>query len=76
MRIFIFKSETRPGLCAYAADQAGSQLPGNHGPWTVTGVVGANSAMPHKVSREAIEQAIDAHGFQMWRLAQRADTHA
>jgi hypothetical protein len=76
MRMYIFKSETRPGLCAFAADQAGSRLPDQHGPWTVTGVVGPTSAMPHNISREAIEQAIDAHGFQMWRLAQPADARA
>ena len=76
MRMYIFKSETRLGLCAFAADPAGSQLPGNHGPWTVTGIVGPNSAPPHKMSRATIEQAIHAHGFQMWRLAKRAEARA
>ena len=68
MRIYIFKSETKAGLQAFAADQAGSQLPRNHGPWTATGVVGMNSAPPHNISRETIEAAIAEHGFQMWRV--------
>ena len=53
MRIYIFKSETTGGLQAFAGDLRGSRLPQNHGPWTATG---------------AIEEAIDAEGFQLWRL--------
>ena len=40
MRIYIFKSETRKELRAFAADLAGSKLPQNHGPWTATGAIG------------------------------------
>ena len=68
MRIFIFKSETKAGLQAFAGDQAGSMLPRNHGPWTAVGVVGTTSAPPHNISRETIEAAIEAQGFQMWRV--------
>ena len=39
MRIYIFKSETRRGLRAFAGDPAGSKLPNQHGPWTPIGVV-------------------------------------
>ena len=39
MRIYIFKSETRKELRAFAGDPGGSKLPSQHGPWTVTGVV-------------------------------------
>jgi hypothetical protein len=73
MRIFIFKSETRAGLCAFAGDQSGNTLPKSHGPWTATGVVAANSAPPHRISRAAIEKAIEEQGFQLWRLAKKAD---
>jgi len=73
MRIFIFKSETRKGLLAFAGDPAGSKLPQGHGPWTVTGVVGADRAPPHNFSRDAIEQAIDGAGFQLWRLSKKTD---
>ena len=68
MRIYIFKSETKSGLQAFAGDQSGNTLPERHGPWTVTGVVGATSAPPHKMSRDTIEQAIASEGFQLWRL--------
>lgn len=67
MRLYIFRSETKPALNAFAADERGSMLPQNHGPWKVTGVVGATSAPPHNISRTTIEEAIGAHGFQLWR---------
>jgi hypothetical protein len=34
MRIYIFKSETRQELRAFAGDPVGSKLPQQHGPWT------------------------------------------
>ena len=76
MRIYIFKSETKPGLQAFAGDEAGSMLPQNHGPWTATGVVGLTSAPPHRISRETIEAAIGTQGFQMWRLSKKAEAPA
>ena len=76
MRIYIFKSETKPGLQAFAGDEAGSMLPRNHGPWTATGVVGANSTPPHNISRDTIEAAIGSQGFQMWRVKKAAEASA
>ena len=46
MRFFIFKSETTKELRAFAGDEAGTRLPDNHGPWTVTGVVAAEAKPP------------------------------
>jgi hypothetical protein len=69
MRIYIFKSEARKGLQAFAGDLAGSKLPAQHGPWTATGAIGPEKAPPYKFSRAAIEEAIDAQGFQLWRMA-------
>jgi hypothetical protein len=68
MRIYIFKSETRKELRAFAGDLSGSKLPQQHGPWTVTGVVRSEAAPPHRFSRAAIELAISNAGFQLWRL--------
>ena len=76
MRLFIFKSETRSGLQAFSGDQSGNVLPKNHGPWTVTGVVGEGNALPHNISRSTIEEAIGTHGFQMWRLPKKAEASA
>ena len=73
MRIYIFKSETRKELRAFAGDLAGSKLPQQHGPWTVTGVVRPEGNPPHKFSRVAIERAINAEGFQLWRLSVKAE---
>ena len=72
MRIYIFKSETRKELRAFASDPAGVKLPKQHGPWTVTGIVGPESAPPHNMSRDAIEKALAAEGFQMWRMKKEA----
>ena len=71
MRIYIFKSETTRGLRAFAGDPAGSKLPENHGPWSVTGVVADNKAPPHKLSREVIERAIADEDFSYGGSARR-----
>jgi len=76
MRIYMFKSETRRQLHAFAGDPMGTKLPQHHGPWTVTGVIGSERAPPHQFSREAIEQAIEAEGFQLWRLAPKHEGRA
>jgi len=76
MRIFIFKSETRADLHAFAGDLRGSRLPAQHGPWTVTGAVGPDSAPPHNFSREALEKAIEGEGFQLWRFRKKAEADA
>jgi hypothetical protein len=76
MRIYIFKSETRKGLQAFAGDLAGSRLPQQLGPWTATGAVGPDNAPPHNFSRDAIEHAIDGQGFQLWRLTKKAAAQA
>ena len=72
MRMYIFKSETTKDLRAFAGDPAGAKLPGNHAPWTATGVVRADEPPPHTLSRETIEKAIESEGFQLWRLRQKA----
>lgn len=71
MRIYVFKSETRKELHAFAGDPGGDKLPRQHGPWTATGVVAADRAPPHRFSRDAIEKAIDAEGFQLWRVREK-----
>lgn len=76
MRIFIFKSEAKNALHAFAGDESGSALPPNHGPWTVTGVIGPKAVPPHGIARETVEQAIATHGFQMWRLAKKVTADA
>jgi hypothetical protein len=73
MRIYVFKSETTERLRAFASDPDVHKLPYQHGPWTATGAIASGSAPPHKFSRAAIEKAIDAKGFQLWRLRDRAE---
>ena len=68
MRLYIFKSETTRQLRAFTGDVAGEKLPEGHAPWTVTGIVGNDAPPPHNLSREVIEQAIGATGYQLWRL--------
>jgi hypothetical protein len=68
MRIFMFKSDAKGGLCAFAGDSEGSKLPQQHGPWHATGVIRPDKDPPHNFSRSAIEKAIDDQGFQLWRI--------
>lgn len=76
MRIYIFKSETRKGLHAFAADLMGSRLPQQHGPWIATGAIGPGNAPPYNLSRDAIEEGIESEGFQLWRLGKKAEARA
>jgi len=75
MRIYVFKSETRRELHAFTGDPGGSKLPTQHGPWTVTGIVAADKAPPHKFSRARIEEAIQGEGFQLWRLSKKTNVN-
>jgi hypothetical protein len=68
MNIYIFKSEAKAELCAFAGDAEGSKLPDQFRPWHATGVVSAGKALPHKISRSTVEDAIGAQGFQLWRF--------
>lgn len=68
MRLFMFESETTTDLRAFAADSSGSKLPERLGPWHSTGVVRPDRDPPHRLSRAAIEKAIAADGFQLWRM--------
>ncbi|HZN28214.1 MAG TPA: hypothetical protein VFB68_03500 [Xanthobacteraceae bacterium] len=76
MRIYIFKSETRSDLRAFAGDLMGSKLPESHGPWTATGAIGPDKAPPHNFSRDAIESAIGGAGFQLWRVSKKIEARA
>jgi hypothetical protein len=68
MNIYIFKSEAKNELRAFAGDVQGSRLPDQFRPWHAVGVISAGKALPHKLSRAAVEDAIGAHGFQLWRF--------
>jgi hypothetical protein len=68
MNIYIFKSEKKAELRAFAGDAEGRKLPSQFRPWHAIGVVAAGKAVPHKLSRPAIEDAIATEGFQLWRL--------
>jgi hypothetical protein len=68
MRIFMFASQARDGLHAFAGDDSGTKLPAKYGPWGLTGTLGSREAPPHKFSRQVIEQSISSEGFQLWRM--------
>jgi hypothetical protein len=72
MRIYVFRSETKKRLRAFAGDPDVNKLPRQHGPWILTGAIAPDNAPPHKLSRDEIEKAIDAEGFQLWRLRDKA----
>ncbi|MEJ0078412.1 MAG: hypothetical protein WDO17_23810 [Alphaproteobacteria bacterium] len=68
MNIYIFKSEAKNELRAFAGDVQGSKLPGQFRPWHAVGVISEGKALPHKFSRADIENAIESNGFQLWRF--------
>jgi hypothetical protein len=70
MRIFIFKSEANPGLSAFGGDLAG-QLPRQFKPWRAVGAVAPGKDPSYKLSRNVIEAAINARGFQLFRLSKK-----
>jgi hypothetical protein len=71
MRIFIFKSEANPDLGAFCGDLAGLQLPGQFKPWRAVGAVAPEADPPYKLSRDVIEAAINASGFQLFRMSKK-----
>jgi hypothetical protein len=68
MQIYMFRSETKRELHAFAADRAGSQLPDKFAPWHATGVITPERKPPHNLPRDQIERAINDQGFQLWRM--------
>ncbi|GEO16068.1 hypothetical protein [Microvirga aerophila] len=68
MRVFMFVSQAKDGLHAFAGDESGSKLPAKYGPWGLTGTLGSRETPPHKFSRQVIEQSITTEGFQLWRM--------
>jgi hypothetical protein len=71
IRIFIFKSEARPDLHAFAAELDGSRLPKQFRPWHAIGAIAPDRDPPHQLSRQVIEQAIRTQGFQLWRMSKK-----
>jgi hypothetical protein len=71
MRIFIFKSEANPGLSAFGGDLASLQLPSQFKPWRALGAVAPGKDPPYELSRNVIEAAINARGFQLFRPSKK-----
>lgn len=71
--IHTFSSTNGSGLNAFTDDAEGRSLPPRHGPWKHIGRVGAGRDLPHGVDRGAVETAIEARGFQMWRVRKSED---
>ena len=72
MRLYVFKSDANGDLRAFAGDMTGSKLPERFRPWHAVGAVAPGAAPPHGLSRDDIEKAIEAQGFQLWRLKANA----
>lgn len=68
MKMFIFQSETKAGLNAFAGEADGNALPPKFAPWTATGEVAAVQALPNGLPRDVVEREIRSSGFQLWRL--------
>ena len=62
MRLYIFKSESKPDIGAFAGDGAGTKLPKNFAPWRVVGLVSAKRAPPQGPPRAQIGAGIQSNG--------------
>jgi len=71
LRLYIFQSDVNKELRAFADDLMGSRLPKRFCPWHVVGR-SRQANHPHELSRDAIEKAIAAQGFQLWRVKPNA----
>lgn len=67
MRIYMFTSQARADLHAFAGDETGSRLPPKYAPWGLTGTLGTRAVPPHRFPRRDIESAVEKEGFQLWR---------
>jgi hypothetical protein len=73
----MFSSRHRRRVCArFAGDPDINNLPRQHGPWVIIGAIAPIATPPHNFSREVIEKAITASGFQLWRLREGAVARA
>lgn len=72
MRFYIFSSDAKKGLRAFAGDIAGNKLPVQFRPWRAIGVVGFDKAPPHSLPRAEIEEAIGSEGYKLWRIKPKA----
>ncbi|MBD2745203.1 hypothetical protein IC232_00690 [Microvirga sp. BT688] len=68
MRLFMFTSQAKDDLHAFAGDESGTKLPAKYAPWGLTGTLNSRETPPHKFNRKAIEQAVSSEGFQLWRM--------
>ncbi len=71
--IHTFSSTSGSGLQAFTDDPEGRCLPDRHGPWKHVGRVPAGRDLPHGLDRGTVETAIEARGFQMWRVRKSED---
>lgn len=76
MRIYMFRSEPKRELQAFAEDRSGATLPAKFAPWHVTGVITEEKKPPFQFSRTDIEEAIRTQGFQLWRMKATAASPA
>jgi hypothetical protein len=72
MRLDVCKSDAKGELRAFTAGIVGSKLPEGFRPWRAIGAVAPDAAPPRGLLRDSIEQAVDARGFQLWRLKAKA----
>ncbi|HVL72039.1 MAG TPA: hypothetical protein VM434_09160 [Beijerinckiaceae bacterium] len=68
MRIFVFRSRSKPDLRAFSAAATGAGLPDKYAPWDAIGVIRPDVSPPHGFSRATIEASIARDSYQLWML--------
>ena len=68
MRVFMFVSQAKDGLHAFAGDESGSKLPAKYGPWDFVATIDSYQRFPFGFPRKAVEEEIASRGYQLWRM--------
>jgi len=68
MRLYVFRSDVKSELRAFAADAEGTKLPDRFRPWQSIGMIAPEKRPPHNLPRDQIEKSITDCGFQLWRM--------
>ena len=61
MRLFMFTSQAKDDLHAFAGDESGSKLPAKYGPWGLTGTLNSRETPPHQILAQD-HRAVDLDG--------------
>ena len=64
--LYYFASRRNQRLSAFTADQHGSNLPAEHGPWAFERTIGREGFWQHPAPRSLVEAGLEREGVYLW----------